>query len=84
MPFCGFNPKMVHGLGIFAQGLFEAVLERSQVEKIDIKTAFEKEVSELSLFLEALENRYQQLRRDGSPKVMSELVEWIGEKPRSQ
>jgi hypothetical protein len=25
MPFCGFNPKMVHGLGIFAQGLFEAL-----------------------------------------------------------
>lgn len=81
MPFCGFNPKMVQGLGIFAQGLFEAVLERSQAEKTDIKHAFEKEVSELSLFLEALENRYQQLRKDGSPKVMSELVEWIGEKP---
>ena len=80
MPFCGFNPKMVQGLGVFAQGLFEAVLERSQAEKTDIKAAFEKEVSELSLFLEALENKYQQLRRDGNPKVTSDLVESIGEK----
>jgi hypothetical protein len=67
MPFCGFNPKMVHGLGIFAQGLFEALGAIAN--------------RKLNLFLEALENRYQQLRKDGSPKVMSELVDWIGEKP---
>jgi hypothetical protein len=78
MPFCGYNPKMIQGLAIFAQGLFEAVLERSEAEHIDIKAAFEHEVSELTSFLGVLEDKYQELRRDRNPKLMTELVEWIG------
>ncbi len=77
MPLCGFNPKMIQGIAIFAQGLFEAVLARSRAEKLDIRVAFEKEVSEITLFLGALEDRYQELRRDRPDKVMTELVDWI-------
>jgi hypothetical protein len=79
MPLCGFNPKMIQGVAIFAQGLFEAVLARSRAEEIDMHVAFEKEVSEISLFLEALEDKYQELRRDRPTKVMTELVDWIGD-----
>jgi hypothetical protein len=83
MPFCGFNAKMVQGVGIFAQGLFEAVLDRSQRENIEIRSAFEREVSEITLFLEALENKYQELRREGRPTAMTELADWIGEQNHS-
>jgi hypothetical protein len=69
---------MIQGLAIFAQGLFEAVLERSEAEQIDIKAAFEHEVSELTAFLGVLEDKYQELRRDRNPQLMTELVDWIG------
>lgn len=79
MPLCGFNPKMIQGVAIFAQGLFEAVLARSKEEQIDVRVAFEKEVSEISLFLEALEDKYQELRRERPAHVMTDLVDWIEE-----
>lgn len=82
MPFCGYNPKMVQGLAIFAQGLFEAVLERSEKEHMDIRAAFEREVSELSSFLGALEEKYQELRTLRSPKLMEELIEFMDNVPR--
>jgi len=84
MPFCGFNTKMVEGLAIFARGLFEATLDRSHREGISIDQAFEREVAEMGLLLEALETSYQKLRGQlSSPEAMHKLVETI-ELPRSR
>ncbi len=82
MPFCGFNTKMVEGLAIFARGLFEATQDRASREGISIDQAFEREVKEMGLLLEALENSYQELRGQlSSPEAMRKLVETI-ELPR--
>jgi hypothetical protein len=80
MPLCGFNPKMIQGVAIFAQGLFEAVLDRAKNENLEVPVAFEREIAELSVFLKALEDKYQDLRGERSPAVMTELVDWIAQR----
>ena len=78
MPFCGFKKKMIHGIAIFAEGLFEATLERAKEEGKSIEEAFEYEVREISMFLEALENKHQELKKNNSQEVtMQKAVEWI-------
>lgn len=78
MPLCGFNAKMIHGIAIFSEGLFEATLERANEQRIDIATAFKAEVKEIGLFLEALENKHQELRRVFPPaETMAKAVDWI-------
>ena len=52
MPFCGFNPKMIRGLGIFAEGLFEATVTRAKEEGKTIPEAFEIEMRDIGLFLQ--------------------------------
>lgn len=80
MPLCGFNKKMVRGIAIFAEGLFEATLQRAKDEGKSIEDAFNDEVKEISLFLEALENKHQELKKNHSPKeTMKKAVEWIDE-----
>jgi hypothetical protein len=82
MPFCGFHPKMVTGLVIFAEGLFAATLERAQANNITIEQAYQQEVKELGIFLEALENRYQ-IAKDQNGisrrEVMEQVAAWVGE-----
>ena len=80
MPLCGFNSKMIDGIAVFAQGLFEATLARSKEKGISIEEAFKIEVHEISLFLEALENKHQELKRVHEPReTMVKAVEWIAE-----
>ncbi len=81
MPLCGFNKKMIRGIAIFSEGLFEATIQRAEEQRVDISTAFRREVKEIGLFLEALENEHQQLKKKHSPKTtMRKAVEWIERK----
>jgi len=78
MPLCGFNPKMLHGLTEFAQGLYEQAKKRSEEDGISIERAFEIEVEEMNIFLTKLDERYY---KDLRPKhnvaeAMDRLVEW--------
>ena len=81
MPFCGFHPKMVTGLVIFAEGLFSATVERAKGKGISIEEAFRIEVDELGVFLEALEKRYQMVKDspDASrSETMAKVADWVG------
>lgn len=83
MPFCGFHTKMVTGLVTFAEGLFEATLERSKAEGLSIEQAYRQEVAELGAFLEELEIQYQRIKKEraGSRKqVMAAVANWVAEK----
>lgn len=85
MPFCGYNVKMVKGLTVFAEGLFSATLERAKEKRIDIHQAFKEEVTDLKVFLEALERRYQAAKRSRSGhsiRVMTDVAKWVHEKDR--
>ena len=83
MPWCGFNTRMITGLTMFAEGLFEATVERAREQDIAIDEAFRREIDELASFVEALEEKYQRLRTSGSATVMDELSDWVAEKDRS-
>jgi hypothetical protein len=56
MSVCGFNAKMIDGIVVFAQGLFEATIVRAKENGVSIEGAFKQEVRDIRLFLEALEN----------------------------
>lgn len=78
MPVCGFNGKMIDGIVVFAQGLFEATIARAKENGVSIEEAFKQEVRDMTLFLEALENKHQELKRAHSPhETMRKVVEWI-------
>jgi len=67
MPFCGFNPKMIRGLAIFAEGLFEATVTRADEEGKTIPDAFQTELRDIGLFLQAIEDKHQELKRKMPP-----------------
>lgn len=78
MPMCGFNKKMIQGIAIFCEGLFEATLERAKQQNIGVEEAFRNEIRELGLFLEALEEKYQELRTQYTPaETMRKIADWI-------
>ncbi len=81
MPLCGFNKRMITGIAIFAEGLFEATLDRAKENNIDIDTAFKKEVKDITEFLNALENEHQKLKAEYAPnETMEKIVKWIDDK----
>jgi hypothetical protein len=83
MPLCGFNKKMIRGIAIFAEGLFEATLERANEKGVNIETSFRNEVHDISEFLNALENEHKKLKAANSPReTMKKIVEWIDENDR--
>ena len=67
MPFCGFNPKMIQGLAIFAEGLFEATVARAEEEGKTLPEAFQTELRDMGLFLQAIEDKHQELKRQLAP-----------------
>lgn len=83
MPLCGFNPKMLHGLTEFAQGLYEQALKRSREDGIPIERASEIEVEEMNIFLMKLDKKYyDELRpKHGVEEAMAKLVEWSAAYP---
>jgi hypothetical protein len=58
MPLCGFNKKMIEGITLFSQGLFEATIERGRQNKVSDLSAVTTEAHEIDLFLKALKARY--------------------------
>lgn len=67
MPLCGFNPKMIQGIAIFAEGLFEATAARAAEENKPLPEAFRTELRDIGLFLQALEDKHQELKQKMSP-----------------
>lgn len=83
MPICGFNPKMLQGVTLFAQGLYEAALQRSRERGISLEEAMEIEIQEMNVFLGALEEKYQDLRKTHSvDEAMRQLTEWTTHRNR--
>ncbi len=77
MPLCGFNPTMLKGLTMFAQGLYAQAQKRAQADNISLDDAFSKEVHEMTVFLAALDEHYEELRKTSDVDVaMRELVMW--------
>jgi hypothetical protein len=77
MPMCGFSPKMLQGLTMFAQGLYESALARSKEKKVSIENAMAAEILEMNVFLAALDERYDELKvRMDTDQAMRELVKW--------
>jgi hypothetical protein len=58
MPLCGFNKKMIDGIVIFSEGLYEATIERGHQDKVDDLVAIKTEVKEIDLFVKALQAKY--------------------------
>ena len=68
MPLCGFNPKMLHGLTEFAQGLYEQAEKRSKSDSISLEQAFKVEIEEMNIFLHELDRRYyEEIRPKHNP-----------------
>lgn len=84
MPLCGFNPKMLHGLTEFAQGLYEQALKRQAQDNIPIERAFEIEVEEMNIFLTKLDEQYyDKLRtRHSVDEAMQRLIAWSAAYPK--
>src|SRR4051812_31402473 len=83
MPLCGFNTKMVQGIALFAEGLFEATLDRSQYQSVSVEDAFKNELKDITAFLEAIEKMHQKTKRDSDrATVMTRIVHWMAEHDR--
>ncbi|MDB4984133.1 MAG: hypothetical protein JWM20_312 [Patescibacteria group bacterium] len=54
MPLCGFNQKMLDGLGLFAEGLWEQAIKRSEEDKVSIEESLKQEIKEMNIFKEIL------------------------------
>lgn len=72
MPLCGFNKKMITGIVIFSEGLFEATIERGLENKVDDLTAVKREVREIDLFIKSLHNQYR--TPEDTAKKMAEMI----------
>lgn len=83
MPLCGFNPKMIQGISIFAEGLFEATVARAEEEDKSLDEAFQIELRDIRLFLRAIEDKHQELKRKLPPEeavagVADLVYKWHG------
>jgi len=88
MPLCGFNQKMIQGIAMFAEGLFEATAARAAEEKMTLTEAFKIELRDIGLFLQALEDKHQELKQRMPPKEaaagVAELAsKWPGPEGRA-
>ncbi len=77
MPICGFDKKMLKGLTLFAQSLYEAALRKSKEKSITIEDAMKIEIDEMNGFLFALDSKYEEYRKvHGVPESMGKLIDW--------
>jgi hypothetical protein len=74
MPLCGFNQKMIKGISMFAEGLFEATVARADEEKMSLPEAFKIELRDIGLFLQALEDKHQEVKRHMPPEQAAAVV----------
>jgi len=75
MPLCGFNKKMIDGIVIFSEGLYEATIERGHKNKVDDLVAIKTEVHEIELFIKALQLKYGVTVE--TSKKMAEMIHGI-------
>jgi len=54
MPMCGFSKSMLDGLGLYHQGLAEAVIKKSKESNITVEEAIMWELKEMDTFLKEL------------------------------
>jgi len=54
MPMCGFSKIMLDGLGVYHQGLAEAVIKKSKKNNITVEEAIMWELKEMDTFLKEL------------------------------
>ncbi len=54
MPMCGFSKSMLDGLGVYHQGLAEAVIKKSKKSNITVEEAIMWELKEMDTFLKEL------------------------------
>ncbi len=54
MPMCGFSKSMLDGLGVYHQGLAEAVIKKSKESNITVEEAIIWELKEMDAFLKEL------------------------------
>ncbi len=57
MPLCGFNRKMLEGLSLFAEGLFEQAIKRSGEDGLSLEESLKQEISEMDIFREILDSK---------------------------
>lgn len=84
MPLCGFNPKMLGGLAMFTQGLYEQALKRQKEDGITLERAFKLEVEEMNIFYAKLDEKYyKELRPKHDVTAAQErLIEWAAFYPK--
>lgn len=82
--FCGFNTKMVQGLAIFAEGLFEATLERSREDNVAIDLAFKEELKDMTAFLGGIERLHQETKKQKIDRAttVGTITHWMAENDR--
>lgn len=62
MPLCGFNEKMLNGLSLFAEGLFEQAIKRSEEDQLSLEDSLKQEISEMDIFREILASKGERLQ----------------------
>src|SRR5574341_1060855 len=82
MPMCGFNEKMIRGIAQFGEDLFESTLARASEEKLSLDEAFKIELRDMGLFLQALEDKHQAVKRKMPPEQASAVVARLARKWR--
>ncbi len=81
MPLCGFNDQMLKGLTLFAQGLYKSADKRATEEGTSVEEAMEREIHEMNVFLAALDEHYEVLRKAMDvDDAMRGLVAWVDRK----
>lgn len=88
MPLCGFNEKMLTGLSLFAEGLFDQAIKRSKEDNLSLEDSLKQEISEMDIFREILSAKGEKLQvlngitliaqgmyRDGLAKLPDEIRE---------
>lgn len=74
---------MLKGLTLFAQGLYEQAVKRAAKDGVDVKTAMEIEVHEMNVFLPALDEQYEELRKTQDvDEAMRNLVTWAKQRDK--
>ena len=58
MPLCGFNPKMLAGLTLFAQGLYEQADKRAKEDNCSLEKSYNSEINEMTILLEKMDEEY--------------------------
>ena len=57
MALCGFNEKMLDGLHLFGEGLYDQAEIRTGLDNASLRQVFENEIEEMKYFLETLSDK---------------------------